>query len=550
MGQERQRTKPLFKSFWFAGFEAADHINRAGSRLDMLAVTQHDQQVDADYASLAALGIRTVRDAVRWSLVDRGGHYDFSSVVPMVEAANRHRMQVIWSLCHYGGPDDVDIFSPQFVGRFERYCQAVAGFLREHSHQVPCFVPVNEISFLAWAAGEVGYIHPCAQWRGLEVKQQLVRAAIAGIEAVWAVDSRARIIHVDPLIHVVPPPGRNDVAREAAIRRATQFEAWDMLAGHIYPELGGAPQYLDIVGANFYHANQWEFPERPFGWDVQPLDERWIPLHRLLAEVYERYRRPVFISETGHFGSGRAAWLRFIAAEVRQALAAGVPLAGICLYPIIDRPDWDDPNHWHNCGLWDLHPNEQGQLQRILHQEYAGEFERARAISPGAQNGCAFGTMPNLQEPARQGARSRMGGRNLLVFSNRGWDAIPHRLQQQVLQLVANRRVLFVETPVHDGSPGSFWESWYPLPHVTVARLCLPGEPQGFRDQEPPLFLPMLRQLLAREGFDDYLVWLAAPEARSLVQALAPHTPVYEGVEELLSALRQEPALLTQHARR
>jgi hypothetical protein len=49
----------------------------------------------------------------------------------------------------------------------------------------------------------------------------------------------------------------------------------------------------------------------------------------------------------------------------------GVPLEGVCLYPILDRPDWEDMNHWHNSGLWDLRPDVEGKLERVLHAEYA-----------------------------------------------------------------------------------------------------------------------------------------------------------------------------------
>ena len=40
----------------------------------------------------------------------------------MLEAARDEGVQVIWDLCHYGWPDDLDIFSPQFVERFARFC--------------------------------------------------------------------------------------------------------------------------------------------------------------------------------------------------------------------------------------------------------------------------------------------------------------------------------------------------------------------------------------------------------------------------------------------
>src|SRR5215212_6223435 len=150
----------LFRSFWMAGFESACHINRSGTRLDLICATQHDCHVDEDYAALLPWNIRAVREAMRWHLIDRGGTYDFSSVEPMLAAAERHGIDVLWNLCHYGWPDDVELMAPAFVDRFTRYCAAAARCVAEHTDRVPFYCPINELSFFAWAAGEVGYIHP------------------------------------------------------------------------------------------------------------------------------------------------------------------------------------------------------------------------------------------------------------------------------------------------------------------------------------------------------------------------------------------------------
>src|SRR5687768_18615917 len=77
----------VFDSFWIGGFEAATHVNEAGKRLDLIAATEHDVQVDDDYERLRSVGIRTVRDAVRWPLIEQNGKFDFSSLAPMVVAA-------------------------------------------------------------------------------------------------------------------------------------------------------------------------------------------------------------------------------------------------------------------------------------------------------------------------------------------------------------------------------------------------------------------------------------------------------------------------------
>jgi hypothetical protein len=374
----------LFDSFFLAGFESACHINRAGVRLNMVHQTQHDRQVFADYERLRHFNIRTVRDGTCWPLIERAGSFDFSSLAPMVEAANQHDMQVIWNVLHYGCPDDVDIFSASFIDRFARYCKALARYIDDHTERVPFYTPINEVSFFAWAAGDVGYIHPFGIGRGFELKRQLIRAAIAGIEAIWQVNPHARIVQVEPVIHVMAPRDRPDLVERAAAQRAGQFEAWDLISGQLEPRLGGQPKYLDIMGLNYYHSNQWEHPDVRLRWEDNPRDERWVPLHQLLAEVYNRYRRSLFIGETSHFGIGRGPWLREVYDEVQTAIRNGVPLEGITIYPILDRPDWDDLEHWHNSGLWDLVQDEQGVLQRVLDEDYAAvlrEIQRNESVA-------------------------------------------------------------------------------------------------------------------------------------------------------------------------
>ena len=376
----------VFKSFWMGGFESACHINAAGTRLDMIAGVQHDTQAASDYALLRQVGMRTARDGVRWHLIDRGcGNYDFSSFLPMLQAAGRAGVQVIWDLCHYGWPDDVDLFSPAFVSRFGQFSAAVARVVRESSDEVPLYTPVNEINFLTWAAAR-DLIFPYALGRDDEIKTQLVRAAIASIEAIWSVDRRARFVFAEPTIHVIPPRSRPDLAAAAAAQNDGQWGAWDMIAGRERPELGGNLRYLDVIGVNYYHSNQWETPDERLRWEDNPLDDRWIHFYKMLDTIYRRYERPLFVAETSHFGIGRPRWIREMAWEVYQARRYGIPVEGICLYPILDRYDWTDFNHWHNSGLWDIVKEENGCMRRVLNQEYAEAVRSSQQLL--AEIGC------------------------------------------------------------------------------------------------------------------------------------------------------------------
>ena len=370
----------IFQSFWMGGFESACHVNRAGHRLDMLRTTQHDRFVRDDYAALQGMHIGTARDTIRWHLVEEtAGVYNFSSFDPYIDAANDTGIEIIWDLLHYGLPDGLDIFSPEFVDRFARFSQAAASHVRGRLGGERFYTPINELSFFAWAAGEMGWFHPFSTHRGGELKQQLVRAWIASVDAIRSVDPGARIVSVEPLIHTVPPRRRRDDGSRAALQNESQWEAWDMISGRLQPELGGHARYLDIIGVNFYHDNQWEVPGgRKIPWHIKPRDQRWVPFNLLIRAAYDRYTRPIIIGETSHVGSGRAEWIRELTDEVIIAVKAGLPLEGICLYPIMDRFEWNDSTHWHNSGLWDYEIEGDGTLRRVMNDEYAAELVRSQ----------------------------------------------------------------------------------------------------------------------------------------------------------------------------
>ncbi|MDB5478529.1 MAG: beta-galactosidase [Alphaproteobacteria bacterium] len=372
----------VFASFMMGGFESATHMNKSHVRLDMIASTQHDTQAATDYALVNEVGLKTVRDGTRWHLIETSpGVYDFSSLDSIADAALDNDIQVIWNLMHYGWPDDLDIFGDDFVPRFRAYSSAVARHLRDKAiaagkDNTPFYAPVNEISYLAWGATDGQLMYPHAAGRGVELKEILVRAAIAAMDAVWEVDPRARFIHVDPLLSIMHPRGIEHHLDEAKVFHDTQYEAWDMLAGMAQPELGGHPKYLDIIGVNFYHINQWEHPVgNVLCWATRPRDDRWRRFSEIVPELYHRYKRPFILSETSHVGVGRAEWLQEITIDVLLLKKRHIPIMGVCLYPIIDRTDWDDPEHWHNSGLWDYEIQSDGHLKRVIVKDYAHQIK-------------------------------------------------------------------------------------------------------------------------------------------------------------------------------
>ena len=341
----------VFSSFFIGGFECSSQRRRDGRRLDVLAQTEHDVRAADDYRLLARHGMRTARDGVRWHLIEQlPGRFDLTSFLPMLRAARDTGTQVIWDLLHYGWPSHIDIWAPDFTERFADFVRAVVQAAKDETDDVPFYTPINEMSFFAWGGGDVEYLNPFARGRGGELKRILIRSTIAAINAIRQIDSRARFVAVEPLIHIFPKSdSRVDIA-VAAAHNEGQFEAIDLLCGRLEPELGGRPEYLDIFGVNYYYNNQWIDHART----IYLGDGLYRPLSELLGQAYRRYERPFFIAETGTEAGGRAPWLHYVCDEVQDARAAGVPVDGICLYPILNHRGWDDDRHCHNgmfCGV-------------------------------------------------------------------------------------------------------------------------------------------------------------------------------------------------------
>jgi hypothetical protein len=335
-----------FASFVMGGFEGASFAFWDGRRVDVIASSGHDRKCSEDYQLLASVGIRTVRDSFRWPLIEpRPGHYDWSSVTEMVLASVSSDSQVIWDLCHFGLPDWIDAGALDFPLRFAAYAKEAAKYIRSLDPRAQWWCPINEISYWAHAAGDAAYMHPTMGGRAAFLKIQLAQAFLAARTAILSVDSRSRFIATDPLICVSDGDGML-----CEVERGYSYEAWDMLLGMKFPEMEGARDAIDVIGVNYYPDNQWRMPGRvPVG-----MGQRgYRPLRLLLSDLWQRYGKPMILSETSAEDSNLENWLAYVSSEVRWARAAGIPVFGICLYPVMDYPGWLDGRHCR-CGLIEL----------------------------------------------------------------------------------------------------------------------------------------------------------------------------------------------------
>ena len=325
-----------------AGFECSSFRRSDGVRLDLVAATGHEEFAEQDFCMLADLGITTAREGLRWHIIEaERGTRHWESADKIMRAARAAGIEIIWDILHFGLPDWVNPFHPDFPS-------IMADFAGEFATRAGpgIYVPVNEISFMAWAGGDAEYMYPYATGRGPELKQALCRASIAAIHAIRSACPSAVIMAVEPMIKVHAATPLETVA---ALRfDNAQFEAVDMLMGRLQPDLGGAPSMVDILGVNHYPHSQWFVDRTTVPW----ASPRWLRLSALLDEMYRRYHLPLLLAETGCEGHDRSVWFDYVVSECETAVRNKIPLLGICLYPILSHVAWTGERYCAN-GLWD-----------------------------------------------------------------------------------------------------------------------------------------------------------------------------------------------------
>ena len=214
----------------------------------------------------------------------------------------RSGSQVIWDLFHYGSPDCVDQAAPDFPERFTDFALAALEMQQSVSERPPFVCPLNEINFLSWAVDD-DYFPRVGPERA-----RLVQAPAgpdrdrrgAGDQAALARGDDRLGRAADPHRAARPPPP------DGARRRAEPCRACSrpMTGSWAWPSRSSAAirRSSTSIGLNFYPHNQWyyEGPTIPMG------HHEYRPLADMLVEMAERYRKPVFLSETGAEGIGQA----------------------------------------------------------------------------------------------------------------------------------------------------------------------------------------------------------------------------------------------------
>ncbi len=319
-------------------------------RVDELADSEHLDRLDADLADVAALGVTVVRYGMPWRLTEpTPGTYDWSWWDRALAACDRHGLDPVVDLCHFGLPDHHRGFChPAWVDGFVRYVEA---FLARYPEPT-MFCLVNEPHTTALFSGRLGL------WNDRRRSPEdfalaLAHCALANLEGLtrvrsdrdgWWVGAEAVTC---PAVDVDRLDDRT--RRQVALARAT----WDLHLGHpLDPELesvfAAVPDTVrarldELATTDHVVAGHDLYPVSVVGGTGPSRTDRVDAYRRWATDWWERYRVPFWVAETSNLGlpvAEQVGWLDDLTDGLRRLRDDGLPVRGLCWYSRGDQFDW------------------------------------------------------------------------------------------------------------------------------------------------------------------------------------------------------------------
>jgi beta-glucosidase/6-phospho-beta-glucosidase/beta-galactosidase len=381
---------------WLAGIEdtfITAASPRTGRTLDEYELTGHYAQVEPDLALFAELGVRAVRYGIPWHRINPSpGAWDFSWADRALGRLLDLGITPIVDLVHYGLPGWIEgaYLNPSYPHYVADYAGRVA---ERYRGRIRTYTPLNEPRITAWYCGRLGWWPPFRRsWRGfVQVMLAVCRGIVRTVERLREVDPAILCVHVDAtdLYDTTLP----ELQAEAELRQHIVFLALDLITGRVAPDhplfdwlrAQGADEKqlaacvessvaLDLLGINLYpmfshkwltgHGSRLRTRMRYAGGEI---------VERLAELYWQRYRTPLFISETAALGSvaRRRRWLDDSVQAVARVRARGVPLVGYTWWPLFALVGWayregrlPADRYLLQMGLWNLERHGDG-LRRV-----------------------------------------------------------------------------------------------------------------------------------------------------------------------------------------
>lgn len=344
---------------------------------DQSAETGHSHRL-ADLDAIAALGIRKLRYPVLWETISPENpdicRWDWHD--QRLGKLRELGVAPIAGLIHHGsGPHYTSLLDPRFPERLARHAARVA----ERYPWVTSFTPVNEPLTTARFSGLYGHWYPHGRDERVFLRALInqCKAVVLSMQAIRHVTPHAELVQTDDLGKTFSTPL---LSYQAQFENERRWLTYDLLHGRVdrkHPMFGlltengieereifffqdnlTAP---DIIGVNHYLTSERHLDENL---DSYPgcfrggngrhayADVEAVRMHEhvgdvgplaRLREVWERYRRPVAVTEV-HHGCTRdeqMRWLHEVWSAARTLRGEGADIRAVTVWALLGAVDWN-----------------------------------------------------------------------------------------------------------------------------------------------------------------------------------------------------------------
>lgn len=360
---------------------------------DQIVETGHFDR-SGDLAAIAALGIRTLRYPVIWETIspDNPATAEWGWHDERLGQLRDLGIAPIAGLIHHGsGPHYTSLLDPAFPDLLARHAERVAA----RYPWITMFTPVNEPLTTARFSGLYGHWYP----HGHDVRiflRMLVnqcRAVVLSMQAIRRIIPDARLVQTEDMGKVFSTPL---LQYQADYENERRWLSFDLLCGRvdrthswyrIFLDAGidekalafftGAACAPDIIGINHYLTSErfldhrlQHYPEYHHSGNDRHryADAEAVRIdlphgetgpQARLAEVWERYRLPIAITEA-HHGCSREEQLRWLI-EVWNAAGKlkgdGADIRAVTVWSMLGAVDWNtllvQSNGFYETGVFD-----------------------------------------------------------------------------------------------------------------------------------------------------------------------------------------------------
>jgi dTDP-4-dehydrorhamnose reductase len=366
---------------------------RVGDRImDQFTRNGHGRRIE-DLERFAELGLKALRFPVIWERHTHAGQIDWSWPDRWLTRARELGLRPIVGLIHHGsGALPGGLVDPGFVTGLANYAREVA----RRYPWVEAFTPVNEPATTARFSGLYGFWHP--HGRSMECFARCFMNECSGtraaMKAIREITPQAQLIQTEDLgkTHSTPL-----LAYQAEFENERRWLTFDLLCGRLTRDRILIRDYLrhagisdaeldsfvddpcppDVLGMNHYVTSERfldermeRYPTRTHGGNgrhtyadvsaVRVRAEGPVGPAGLMRELWERYRRPIAITEVqlACTREEQVRWLLEVWQAAKTLRSEGAAILAVTPWALLGSFDWDslltEPRGSYENGAFDV----------------------------------------------------------------------------------------------------------------------------------------------------------------------------------------------------